>query len=232
MSDIDRIPRADDFKTEHFWLIPTAEVPLTNLVREQILEEKTLPLRMTAATPCFRAEAGAAGRDTRGMIRQHQFTKVELVSIVTPEQGLEEHERMTACAEEVLKRLGLAYRVVVLCTGDMGFASQKTHDIEVWLPGQGKYREISSCSICGDFQARRMNARYRPTEGKATKYVHTLNGSGVAVGRALVAVLENYQNQDGSVTVPDVLRRYMGGLETIVANEARARVGLAKNPSS
>ncbi|MBB4196366.1 serine--tRNA ligase [Rhodoblastus sphagnicola] len=207
------LDRADT--TEDFWLIPTAEVPLTNLVREQILDEASLPLRMTAGTPCFRAEAGAAGRDTRGMIRQHQFSKVEMVSITTPEQALEEHERMTACAEEVLKRLGLPYRVVLLCTGDMGFASQKTYDIEVWLPGQDRYREISSCSVCGDFQARRMAARYRPSEGKATRYVATLNGSGVAVGRALVAVLENYQNEDGSVTVPEVLRPYMGGLEKI-----------------
>ncbi|MGO9945117.1 MAG: serine--tRNA ligase [Rhodoblastus sp.] len=197
------------------WLIPTAEVPLTNLVREQILDEAALPLRMTAGTACFRAEAGSAGRDTRGMIRQHQFAKVEMVSITTPEQSREEHERMTACAEEVLKKLGLAYRVVMLCTGDMGFASQKTYDIEVWLPGQNRYREISSCSVCGDFQARRMNARYRPADSKATRFVHTLNGSGVAVGRALVAVLENYQNVDGSVTVPEVLRPYMGGLERI-----------------
>ncbi len=202
-------------KSEHFWLIPTAEVPLTNLVREQILDESALPLRMTAGTACFRAEAGAAGRDTRGIIRQHQFTKVELVSITTPEQSLEEHERMTACAEQVLKKLKLPYRVVLLCTGDMGFASQKTYDIEVWLPGQNRYREISSCSVCGDFQARRMGARYRPAEGKGTRFVHTLNGSGVAVGRALVAVLENYQNPDGSVTVPEVLRPYMGGLERI-----------------
>jgi seryl-tRNA synthetase len=200
---------------ERHWLIPTAEVPLTNLVRESILDEKQLPIRMTAGTYCFRAEAGAAGRDTRGMIRQHQFHKVELVSITTPEQSLEEHERMTACAEEVLKQLGLHYRVVTLCTGDMGFASQKTYDIEVWLPGQGKFREISSCSVCGDFQARRMNARYRSEKGP--RFVHTLNGSGVAVGRALVAVLENYQNEDGSVTVPEVLRPYMGGMEKIVA---------------
>ena len=207
------LDRADT--TEDFWLIPTAEVPLTNLVREQILDESALPMRMTAGTACFRAEAGSAGRDTRGMIRQHQFTKVEMVSITTPEQSQAEHERMTACAEEVLKRLGLHYRVVTLCAGDMGFASQKTYDIEVWLPGQGRFREISSCSVCGDFQARRMNARYRPAEGKATRFVHTLNGSGVAVGRALVAVLENYQNPDGSVTVPEVLRPYMGGLERI-----------------
>ena len=210
--------RDDQFRAgEDFWLIPTAEVPLTNLVREEILDEKALPIRVTALTPCFRAEAGAAGRDTRGMIRQHQFTKVELVSIASPDKSLEEHERMTACAEEVLKRLGLHYRVVTLCTGDMGFASQKTYDIEVWLPGQDRFREISSCSVCGEFQARRMNARYRPAEGKGTRFVHTLNGSGVAVGRALIAVLENYQNADGSVTVPDVLRPYMGGMEKIVA---------------
>jgi seryl-tRNA synthetase len=198
-----------------FWLIPTAEVPLTNLVREQILDEATLPLRFTAGTPCFRAEAGAAGRDTRGMFRQHQFSKVELVSITIPEKSLEEHERMTACAEEVLKRLGLHYRTVILCTGDIGFASQKTYDIEVWLPGQGRYREISSCSVCGEFQARRMNARYRPAEGKGTRFVHTLNGSGLPIGRTLIAVMENYQNADGSVTVPEVLRGYMGGLERI-----------------
>jgi seryl-tRNA synthetase len=209
------LPRAESFETDHFWLIPTAEVPLTNLVREQILDEAALPLRFTAGTACFRAEAGSAGRDTRGMIRQHQFSKVEMVSITTPEQSLAEHERMTQCAEEVLKKLGLAYRVVALCTGDMGFASQKTYDLEVWLPGQDRFREISSCSVCGDFQARRMNARYRPADSKATRFVHTLNGSGVAVGRALVAVLENYQNEDGSVTVPEVLRRYMGGLERI-----------------
>ena len=201
----------------NFWLIPTAEVPLTNIVRESMLDEKQLPLRFTAGTACFRAEAGAAGRDTRGMIRQHQFQKVELVSITTPEQSLEEHERMTACAEEVLKRLGLHYRVVTLCTGDMGFASQKTYDIEVWLPGQDRFREISSCSVCGDFQARRMNARYRPAEGKGPRFVHTLNGSGVAVGRALVAVLENYQQADGSVVVPEALRPYMGGMEVIRA---------------
>jgi seryl-tRNA synthetase len=202
-------------RNERRWLIPTAEVPLTNLVRETILEEKALPLRFTACTPSFRAEAGAAGRDTRGMIRQHQFIKVELVSITTPEHSLEEHERMTRCAEEVLKRLGLAYRVVTLCTGDMGFASQKTYDLEVWLPGQGRYREISSCSVCGDFQARRMGARYRPAEGKHARFVHTLNGSGVAVGRALVAVLENYQNPDGSVTIPEALRPYMGGRDRL-----------------
>jgi seryl-tRNA synthetase len=198
----------------HLWLIPTAEVPLTNLAREKILDEKELPLRYTACTPCFRAEAGAAGKDTRGMIRQHQFTKVELVSITTPEATLAEHDRMLLCAEEVLKRLKLPYRVVTLCTGDMGFASQKTYDIEVWLPGQNRYREISSVSVCGDFQARRMNARYRASDGKP-RFVHTLNGSGVAIGRALVAVLENYQNADGSVTVPEALRVYMGGIDTI-----------------
>ncbi|WP_395696563.1 serine--tRNA ligase [Methylocella sp.] len=201
--------------SERLWLIPTAEVPLTNLVREKILDEKQLPIRVTAATPCFRAEAGSAGRDTRGMIRQHQFTKVELVSITTPEASLAEHERMLSCAEEVLKRLGLPYRVVTLCTGDMGFASQKTYDIEVWLPGQDRYREISSVSVCGDFQARRMNARYRPEGAKATRFVHTLNGSGVAVGRALVAVMENYQEKDGSIRVPQALRPYMGGVEKI-----------------
>ncbi len=205
--------------TVDFWLVPTAEVPLTNLVRESILDEKDLPIRVTACTPCFRAEAGSAGKDTRGMIRQHQFTKVELVSITTPEQSLAEHERMLSCAEEVLKRLELPFRTVTLCTGDMGFASQKTYDIEVWLPGQGRYREISSCSVCGDFQARRMNARYRP-EPKTTRFVHTLNGSGVAVGRALVAVLENYQNEDGSVTVPTVLLPYMGGIERLDRDRA------------
>ncbi|MFG1383182.1 serine--tRNA ligase [Xanthobacter versatilis] len=205
----------DEAGKVHFWLIPTAEVPLTNLVRESILSEEELPLRLTACTPCFRAEAGAAGRDTRGMIRQHQFTKVELVSITTPEKSVEEHERMLACAEAVLKKLDLHYRVVTLCTGDMGFASQKTYDIEVWLPGQGAFREISSCSVCGDFQARRMNARYRPAEGKGPRFVHTLNGSGVAVGRALVAVLETYQQENGAVTVPDALLPYMGGLKTI-----------------
>ena len=197
------------------WLIPTAEVPLTNLVRDSILDEAELPLRFTASTPCFRAEAGAAGRDTRGMIRQHQFTKVELVSITTPEQSGEEHERMLGCAEAVLQKLELPYRVMTLCTGDMGFASQKTYDIEVWLPGQDRYREISSCSVCGDFQARRMNARCRVAGAKNPRFVHTLNGSGVAVGRALVAVLENYQEADGSVRVPEVLKPYMGGLERI-----------------
>ncbi|WP_404403906.1 serine--tRNA ligase [Pelagibacterium halotolerans] len=195
-------------------LIPTAEVPLTNTVRESILPESDLPLRLTALTPCFRSEAGSAGRDTRGMIRQHQFTKVEMVSITTPETSREELERMLGCAEEILKRLGLHYRVVTLCTGDMGFGAQKTYDIEVWLPGQNAYREISSVSLCGDFQARRMDARYRDGEGKP-RYVHTLNGSGLAVGRTLVAVLENYQNEDGSVTIPPALRPYMGGIETI-----------------
>ena len=204
---------AAEEEAANYWLIPTAEVPLTNLAGGLILDEAQLPLRLTAGTYCFRAEAGAAGRDTRGMIRQHQFYKVELVSITTPAQALEEHERMTGCAEKVLQLLELPYRKVVLCTGDMGFASQKTYDLEVWLPGQGKYREISSCSVCGDFQARRMNARYRSSEGLG--FVHTLNGSGVAVGRALVAVLENYQEADGSITVPKVLRPYMGGAERI-----------------
>jgi seryl-tRNA synthetase len=196
-------------------LIPTAEVPLTNLVRESILDEDALPMRLTALTPCFRAEAGAAGKDTRGMIRQHQFTKVELVSVTTPEQSKDEHERMLACAEEVLRRLDLHYRVVTLCAGDMGFAAQKTYDIEVWLPGQNMYREISSCSFCGEFQARRMNARYRGKENRQPRYLHTLNGSGVAVGRALIAVMETYQQQDGSIAVPDVLQSYMGNLKTI-----------------
>jgi seryl-tRNA synthetase len=203
------------FTEGEFWLIPTAEVPLTNLVRESIVDERTLPLRFTAGTLSFRAEAGAAGRDTRGMIRQHQFKKVELVSITAPEQSRDEHERMTQCAEEVLKRLGLHFRTVALCAGDMGFAAQKTYDIEVWLPGQGRFREISSCSICGDFQARRMNARTKGADAKSTRFVHTLNGSGVAVGRALIAVLETYQQPDGSVAVPDVLRPYMGGLTRI-----------------
>jgi seryl-tRNA synthetase len=199
---------------DRLWLIPTAEVPLTNFVRESIVEEDTLPRRLTAHTPCFRAEAGAAGKDTRGMIRQHQFSKVELVSITTPEQSKDEHERMLSCAEEVLRRLGLHYRVVTLCTGDMGFASQKTYDIEVWLPGQGAYREISSCSNCGDFQARRMDARYR-TRDRAVRHVHTLNGSGVAVGRALIAVMETYQDEGGRIAVPDVLQGYMGGMKVI-----------------
>jgi seryl-tRNA synthetase len=206
----------DQFKTTHgLWLIPTAEVSLTNLVGDEILDEAELPLRLTAWTPCFRAEAGAAGKDTRGMIRQHQFSKVELVSIAHPDHSEAEHERMTACAEEVLKRLGLAYRVMLLCAGDMGFSARKTYDIEVWLPGQGTYREISSCSNCGDFQARRMRARFRPKEGKGTRFVHTLNGSGLAVGRTLVAVLENYQQGNGTVAVPDALKPYLGGLEMI-----------------
>jgi len=198
-----------------YWLIPTAEVSLTNLVRESIMDEKELPLRVTALTHCFRAEAGAAGRDTRGMIRQHQFQKVELVTIATPEQSIAEHEHMTRSAEMVLQKLGLPYRVMLLCTGDMGFGSQKTYDIEVWLPGQGMYREISSCSVCGDFQARRMNARFKSADGKSNRFVHTLNGSGLAVGRTLVAILENYQNADGSVTVPEVLLPYMGGVKKI-----------------
>jgi seryl-tRNA synthetase len=196
-------------------LIPTAEVPLTNLVRESIVDEAQLPMRFTACTPCFRAEAGAAGKDTRGMIRQHQFTKVELVSITTPEQSRDEHERMLACAEEVLRRLDLHYRVVTLSTGDMGFAARKTYDIEVWLPGQNMYREISSCSVCGEFQARRMNARYRGKHDRNVRHVQTLNGSGVAVGRALIAVMETYQQADGSIAVPDVLQTYMGGMKKI-----------------
>lgn len=198
-------------------LIPTAEVPLTNLVREEITAHEKLPLRYTALTPCFRSEAGSAGRDTRGMLRQHQFYKVELVSITDQESSLAEHERMTECAEEVLKRLELPFRTVVLCTGDMGFGARKTYDIEVWLPGQNAYREISSCSVCGDFQARRMDARYKDKDGKGNRFVHTLNGSGTAVGRALIAVIENYQNEDGSVTIPEVLRPYMGGLAKIEA---------------
>ncbi len=197
------------------WLIPTAEVPLTNLVREKILSEEELPLRFTALTPCFRAEAGSAGRDTRGMLRQHQFNKVELVSITTPETSRHEHERMVTCAETILKKLGLHFRTMVLCTGDMGFASQKTYDIEVWLPGQNTYREISSCSVCGDFQARRMNARVRAAGVKDTRFVHTLNGSGTAVGRCLIAVMENYQNADGSIEVPEALLPYMGGVKRI-----------------
>ncbi|MGO4571434.1 serine--tRNA ligase [Microvirga sp. 2TAF3] len=198
-----------------YGLIPTAEVTLTNLVREQILAEEELPLRFTALTPSFRAEAGSAGRDTRGMIRQHQFVKCELVSITTPETSTDEHERMLVSAENVLKKLDLPFRTMTLCTGDMGFASAKTYDIEVWLPGQGMYREISSCSVCTDFQARRMNARYRPADGKGPRFVHTLNGSGLAVGRTLVAVLENYQNEDGSVTIPTALQPYMGGLSRL-----------------
>jgi seryl-tRNA synthetase len=202
-------------REDRLGLIPTAEVPLTNLVRESILDEAQLPMRLTACTPCFRAEAGAAGKDTRGMIRQHQFTKVELVSITTPEQSKDEHERMLSCAEEILRRLDLHYRVMTLSTGDMGFASQKTYDIEVWLPGQNMFREISSCSVCGEFQARRMNARYRSKEDRAVRHVHTLNGSGVAVGRALIAIMETYQQDDGSIAVPEVLQPYMGGLKKI-----------------
>lgn len=206
----------DLYKTNgDHWLIPTAEVTLTNIVRESILSEEELPLRFTAWTPCFRSEAGAAGRDTRGMIRQHQFSKVELVSITTPEQSDAEHERMTSCAEEVLKRLDLPFRTMVLSTGDMGFSARKTYDIEVWLPGQGQYREISSCSNCGDFQALRMNARCRPAGEKHTRFVHTLNGSGLAVGRTMVAILENYQQSDGSVAIPDALQPYMGGAARI-----------------
>jgi len=211
-----RISEADSQRVNR-WLIPTAEVPLTNLVRESIIDEKELPMRLTALTPCFRAEAGAAGRDTRGMIRQHQFTKVELVSITTPETSKDEHERMLACAEEVLRQLDLHYRVMTLCAGDIGFAAQKTYDIEVWMPGQGEggaYREISSCSVCGDFQARRMDARYRGPDGRP-RFVHTLNGSGTAVGRALIAVMETYQQENGSIAVPDVLQPYMGGLKVI-----------------
>ncbi|TIL81210.1 MAG: serine--tRNA ligase [Mesorhizobium sp.] len=196
-------------------LIPTAEVPLTNLVREDITPHERLPLRYTALTSCFRSEAGSAGRDTRGMLRQHQFYKVELVSITDQDTSLAEHERMTECAEEVLKRLSLPFRTMRLCTGDMGFGARKTYDIEVWLPGQNAYREISSCSVCGDFQARRMDARYKDKDGKGNRFVHTLNGSGTAVGRALIAVIENYQNEDGSVTIPEALRPYMGGLEKI-----------------
>jgi len=203
--------------TDGRWLIPTAEVSLTNSVRDQILDDLSAPIRLTALTPCFRSEAGAAGKDTRGFIRQHQFEKVELVSICAPDQWQAEHDHMVASAEGVLEALGLAYRKVLLCTGDMGFGSKKTYDLEVWLPGQQAYREISSVSWCGDFQGRRMNARFRPEGQKGTAFVHTLNGSGLAVGRTLVAVLENYQQADGSVTVPDALRPYMGGLERLVA---------------
>ncbi|MBN9983666.1 serine--tRNA ligase [Rhizobium laguerreae] len=208
---------ADDLfrTTDGRWLIPTAEVTLTNLVREEILDQEKLPLRFTALTPSFRSEAGSAGRDTRGMLRQHQFWKCELVSITDAESAVAEHERMTACAEEVLKRLGLHFRTVTLCTGDMGFGARKTYDLEVWLPGQNTFREISSCSVCGDFQGRRMNARYRGKDDKSNRFVHTLNGSGTAVGRCLIAVLENYLNEDGSVTIPDVLLPYMGGLTKI-----------------
>lgn len=206
----------DQFKTEDgFWLIPTAEVPLTNLVREQIVPAETLPLRFTAFTPCFRSEAGAAGRDTRGMIRQHQFSKVELVSLVAEEDGETELERMTQCAETVLQRLDLPYRVMLLSSGDMGFSARKTYDLEVWLPGQKAYREISSCSYCGSFQARRMGARYRHAGEKQTRFLHSLNGSGLAVGRTMVAILEHYVQDDGSVTIPEALRPYMGG-QTVI----------------
>lgn len=201
--------------TDGRWLIPTAEVSLTNIVREKILSPEELPLRFTALTPCFRSEAGAAGRDTRGFIRQHQFEKAEMVSIVAPEQSEEEHERMTAAAEDVLTRLGLPFRRMKLCTGDMGFTAARTYDLEVWLPGQGRYREISSCSTCTDFQARRMNARFRPEGEKATRFVHTLNGSGLVVGRMIVAILENYQQEDGSVWVPEVLQPYLGGVNRL-----------------
>ncbi|MEP3437541.1 MAG: serine--tRNA ligase [Hoeflea sp.] len=214
----DKLPKFGDdlFRTtDGRWLIPTAEVPLTFMAAGEIISEDELPKRYVAQTACFRSEAGSAGRDTRGMLRQHQFTKVELVSVTTPEKSFEEHERMTASAESVLKRLGLHFRTIVLCTGDMGFGAQKTYDIEVWLPGQDAYREISSCSVCGDFQARRMNARCRKPGDKATRFVHTLNGSGVAVGRCLIAVMENYQNADGSITVPEALLPYMGGVSKI-----------------
>jgi seryl-tRNA synthetase len=222
MYGTDKLPKfADDsFRTtDGRWLIPTAEVSLTSSVAGQILEDAALPIRMTALTLCFRSEAGAAGKDTKGLIRQHQFEKVELVSVTRPEDSAAEHERMTTAAESILKALELPYRKLLLCTGDMGFGARKTYDLEVWLPGQGLYREISSCSNCGDFQARRMNTRYRPAEGKGNIFVHTLNGSGLAVGRTLVAVLENYQQADGSVTVPEVLRGYMGGLERLVPSD-------------
>ena len=212
------LPKFEDdlFKTtDGFYLIPTAEMVLTNLVRDSIMAEEELPRRFVAYTPCFRSEAGSAGRDTRGMLRQHQFPKVELVSITAPEHSADEHERMTACAETILQRLGLHYRVMLLCSGDMGFSAHRTYDLEVWLPGQNAYREISSCSNCGDFQARRMGARYRPNEGKGTRFVHSLNGSGLAVGRTLIAVLENYQNADGSIHIPDALQPYFNGMTDI-----------------
>ncbi len=208
--------KEDLFHTDDdFWLIPTAEVPLTNMVRDTILDAKQLPMRFCALTQCFRAEAGSAGRDTRGMIRQHQFSKVEMVSITKPENSDEELKRMTQCAAVILQKLGLSYRVVSLCTGDLGFSARRTNDLEVWLPGQNKYREISSCSNCGDFQARRMKGRFRDVDAKGTNFFHTLNGSGLAVGRCLVAILENYQNQDGSIKIPDILIPYMGGLSVI-----------------
>lgn len=218
MYGTDKLPKfaEDSFRTtDGRWLIPTAEVSLTSSVAGKILDDAMLPIRMTALTLCFRSEAGAAGKDTKGLIRQHQFEKVELVSVTRPEDSAAEHERMTSAAESILQALDLPYRKLLLCTGDMGFGARKTYDLEVWLPGQGLYREISSCSNCGDFQARRMNSRYRPAEGKNNVFVHTLNGSGLAVGRTLVAVLENYQQADGSVTVPEVLRAYMGGLERL-----------------
>ena len=204
--------------TDGRYLIPTAEVPLANMLGHGLVDECSLPRRYAAMTPCFRSEAGSAGKDTRGMIRQHQFSKVEMVAITTPEEAENEHERMIGCAEEILKRLGLAYQVVKLCLGDLGFSARKTYDIEVWLSGQGRYREISSVSNCGDFQARRMKARYRPKSGKGTAYVHTLNGSGLAIGRTLIAIMENYQEEDGSIVVTEALRSYMGGLEKIEAN--------------
>ncbi len=218
-----QLPKFGDdlFRTDTgHWLVPTAEVPLTNLVAGRILDEGDLPLRFVAHTPCFRSEAGAAGRDTRGMLRQHQFHKVELVSVCVPERSPDEHERMTGCAEEILRRLELPYRVVVLSTGDLGFSARKTYDLEVWLPGQDTYREISSCSDCGDFQARRMKARFRPEGRGGTAFVHTLNGSGLAIGRTVVAILENFQEADGTVRVPDALRPYMGGLERLPAAAA------------
>ena len=216
-----QLPKFGDdlFKTTAgYWLIPTAEVPLTNIVADHIVDEDYLPRRYTAMTWCFRSEAGAAGKDTRGMIRQHQFTKVEMVSVTHPDKSLEELERMTSCAEDILTKLGLPFRTVVLCTGDMGAGARKTYDIEVWLPAQDRYREISSCSVCGDFQARRMNARFRVKGEKGTQFVHTLNGSGLAVGRTLIAILENYQQADGSVAIPDVLQPYMGGLKVLKAD--------------
>ncbi|WP_308910131.1 serine--tRNA ligase [Pseudokordiimonas caeni] len=214
-----QLPKFEDdlFKAGDHYLIPTSEVTLTNIHADEILAEEDLPLRFTTLTQCFRAEAGSAGRDTRGMIRQHQFEKVEMVSVTTPEQADEEHERMTRCAEEILKRLGLPFRTMKLCSGDIGFAAERTYDLEVWLPGQNQYREISSCSTCGEFQARRMKMRCRPKGEKQTRFVHTLNGSGLAVGRTLIAVMENYQNEDGSITVPEALRPYMGGIEVISA---------------
>ncbi len=216
-----QLPKFGDdlFKTtDGYWLIPTAEVPLTNIVAEEIVDEDTLPRRYTAMTWCFRSEAGAAGKDTRGMIRQHQFSKVEMVSITHPDKALDELERMTSCAEDILTKLGLAFRNIVLCTGDMGAGARKTYDIEVWLPAQDRYREISSCSVCGDFQARRMNARFRAKAEKGTQFVHTLNGSGLAIGRTLIAILENYQQADGSIVIPEALQPYMGGMKVLKAD--------------